>query len=39
MKFGLDVSTAGEYADPRCLADLAVEAEAASWDGFFLQEP
>jgi alkanesulfonate monooxygenase SsuD/methylene tetrahydromethanopterin reductase-like flavin-dependent oxidoreductase (luciferase family) len=36
MQFGLDVSTAGSYADPRVLADLAVEAEAAGWDGFFL---
>ncbi|HEY7092939.1 MAG TPA: LLM class flavin-dependent oxidoreductase [Ktedonobacterales bacterium] len=36
MKFGLDVPTTGEYADPRTLAQLAIEAEAAGWDGFFL---
>ena len=36
MKFGLDVPTTGEYADPRVLAQLASEAEAAGWDGFFL---
>lgn len=36
MKFGLDVATAGSYADPRVLAELAVEAEAAGWDGFFV---
>jgi alkanesulfonate monooxygenase SsuD/methylene tetrahydromethanopterin reductase-like flavin-dependent oxidoreductase (luciferase family) len=36
MKFGLDVPTTGEYADPRMLAQLAGEAEAAGWDGFFL---
>ena len=36
MKYGLDVSTAGEYSDPRLLAELAVEAEQAGWDGFFL---
>jgi alkanesulfonate monooxygenase SsuD/methylene tetrahydromethanopterin reductase-like flavin-dependent oxidoreductase (luciferase family) len=36
MKYGLDVSTAGEYADPCILADLALEAEQAGWDGFFL---
>jgi alkanesulfonate monooxygenase SsuD/methylene tetrahydromethanopterin reductase-like flavin-dependent oxidoreductase (luciferase family) len=36
MKYGLDVPTTGEYADPRTLAQLASEAEAAGWDGFFL---
>lgn len=36
MKFGLDVSTTGEFADPRVLAQLAQEAEAAGWDGFFI---
>jgi alkanesulfonate monooxygenase SsuD/methylene tetrahydromethanopterin reductase-like flavin-dependent oxidoreductase (luciferase family) len=36
IKFGLDVSTVGEYADPRILADLAAGAEVAGWDGFFV---
>ena len=36
MKYGLDVPTTGEYADPRTLAQLASEAETAGWDGFFL---
>lgn len=36
MKFGLDVATDGEWSDPRLLVDLAVEAEKAGWDGFFL---
>jgi alkanesulfonate monooxygenase SsuD/methylene tetrahydromethanopterin reductase-like flavin-dependent oxidoreductase (luciferase family) len=36
MKYGLDVSTASTYSDPRILADLAAEAEAAGWDGFFV---
>jgi len=36
MQYGLDVPTTGEYADPRVLAQLASEAEAAGWDGFFL---
>jgi alkanesulfonate monooxygenase SsuD/methylene tetrahydromethanopterin reductase-like flavin-dependent oxidoreductase (luciferase family) len=36
MKFGLDVPTTGEYADPRVLAELAAEAEVAGWDGFFV---
>ena len=36
MKFGLDVPTTGAYADVRALALLAVEAEAAGWDGFFV---
>ena len=38
MKHGLDVFIHGEYADPRKLADLAVEAEEAGWDGFFVQD-
>jgi len=36
MQYGIDVSTAGSYANPRTLADLAVEAEEAGWDGFFV---
>jgi alkanesulfonate monooxygenase SsuD/methylene tetrahydromethanopterin reductase-like flavin-dependent oxidoreductase (luciferase family) len=36
MQFGLDVPTTGEYADPRTLAQLAAEAEAMGWDGFFV---
>ncbi len=36
MKYALDCSTAGTYADARLLADLAAEAEQAGWDGFFL---
>jgi alkanesulfonate monooxygenase SsuD/methylene tetrahydromethanopterin reductase-like flavin-dependent oxidoreductase (luciferase family) len=36
MKYGLDVSTAGEYSNPRTLAELATEAEQAGWDGFFV---
>jgi alkanesulfonate monooxygenase SsuD/methylene tetrahydromethanopterin reductase-like flavin-dependent oxidoreductase (luciferase family) len=36
MQFGLDVPTTGEYADPRTLAQLAAEAEATGWDGFFV---
>lgn len=36
MKFGLDIATAGEWGDVRLLTELAVEAEAAGWDGFFV---
>jgi alkanesulfonate monooxygenase SsuD/methylene tetrahydromethanopterin reductase-like flavin-dependent oxidoreductase (luciferase family) len=36
MKFGLDIPTTGDYADARVLAELAVEAETAGWDGFFI---
>src|SRR6266566_128959 len=36
MKYGLDIPTAGTYADPRILAELAAEAEEARWDGFFI---
>ncbi|MDG4820598.1 LLM class flavin-dependent oxidoreductase [Asanoa sp. WMMD1127] len=38
MRFGLDVPVNGPYADPRLLAEMAAEAEAAGWDGFFLQD-
>lgn len=36
MRYGVDVPTTGEYADARVLADLAADAEAAGWDGFFI---
>jgi alkanesulfonate monooxygenase SsuD/methylene tetrahydromethanopterin reductase-like flavin-dependent oxidoreductase (luciferase family) len=35
-RFGLDVGTTGEWSDPGTLVELAIEAEAAGWDGFFL---
>ena len=34
--FGLGVPNGGDFADPRRIAELATEAEAAGWDGFFL---
>jgi alkanesulfonate monooxygenase SsuD/methylene tetrahydromethanopterin reductase-like flavin-dependent oxidoreductase (luciferase family) len=36
MKFGLDVPTTGAYADARVQAQLALEAQTAGWDGFFV---
>jgi hypothetical protein len=36
MKFGLDLPIHGPYSDPNLLLEIAVEAEAAGWDGFFL---
>ncbi len=36
MKFGLDVPTTDAYGDARILAQLAVDAENAGWDGFFI---
>jgi alkanesulfonate monooxygenase SsuD/methylene tetrahydromethanopterin reductase-like flavin-dependent oxidoreductase (luciferase family) len=36
MRFGLDVATIGEWSEPRRLVELAVAAEAAGWDGFFV---
>ena len=36
MRFGIDLTIFGEYGDPALLVDLALEAEAAGWDGFFL---
>jgi len=36
MRFGLSVQNFGPYGDPRLLADLARDADAAGWDGFFV---
>src|SRR5215467_9968334 len=38
MKYGLDVSITGAYADANLLADLAALAEEAGWDGLFVQD-
>jgi alkanesulfonate monooxygenase SsuD/methylene tetrahydromethanopterin reductase-like flavin-dependent oxidoreductase (luciferase family) len=36
VQFAFNVPNFGPYHDPRLVAGLAVEAEAAGWDGFFL---
>jgi probable F420-dependent oxidoreductase len=36
MKFGMNVPIFGEYADVRLLAEMAADAEAAGWDGFWI---
>src|SRR6266571_3257882 len=36
MKFAIYVPNFGEFGDARILADLAAEAEATGWDGFFI---
>lgn len=36
MRFGLHVPQMGAFAEPRDLVDLAVRAETAGWDGFFV---
>lgn len=36
MKFAINIPNFGDYSDPKKLADLALEAEKAGWDGFFL---
>jgi alkanesulfonate monooxygenase SsuD/methylene tetrahydromethanopterin reductase-like flavin-dependent oxidoreductase (luciferase family) len=36
MKYGLLAANIGSYSDARAVADLAAEAEAAGWDGFFI---
>lgn len=36
MRYGISVPNLGEYYQPHLLAELAYEAEAAGWDGFFL---
>src|SRR3954468_18911479 len=38
MQFGLDISPAGEWGDPRGLAELAALAERSGWDGVFLED-
>jgi alkanesulfonate monooxygenase SsuD/methylene tetrahydromethanopterin reductase-like flavin-dependent oxidoreductase (luciferase family) len=38
MLFGLALPTGGECGDPRVLVELAELAEAAGWDGVFLEE-
>ena len=36
MKFGIDLPNYGKFGDPALLLELAIEAESAGWDGFFL---
>jgi len=36
MHFGLSIPAFADFSDPRALAELAHEAEAAGWDGFFI---
>ena len=36
MRHGVTLPPMGELGDPRVLVELAVQAEAAGWDGFFL---
>jgi alkanesulfonate monooxygenase SsuD/methylene tetrahydromethanopterin reductase-like flavin-dependent oxidoreductase (luciferase family) len=35
MHYGFVIPNFGDYGDPRLLAELAREAEAADWEGFF----
>ena len=36
MRFGVDIPNFGAFADVRFVADLARQAEALGWDGFFI---
>jgi alkanesulfonate monooxygenase SsuD/methylene tetrahydromethanopterin reductase-like flavin-dependent oxidoreductase (luciferase family) len=36
LRFGIDAANFGDYSDLRTMAELAFEAEEASWDGFFV---
>lgn len=36
MHYGVTTPNWGDYGDPRLLAELACEAEAAGWEGFFI---
>ncbi len=38
MKYGLALPTGGECGDPRFLVELAERAEAAGWEGVFLED-
>jgi alkanesulfonate monooxygenase SsuD/methylene tetrahydromethanopterin reductase-like flavin-dependent oxidoreductase (luciferase family) len=38
VQYGLSLPTGGECGDPRFLVDLAERAEAAGWDGLFLED-
>lgn len=38
IRYAIGVPTVGEYGDPRLIADLARDAEASGWDGFFIWE-
>ncbi|HET6319298.1 MAG TPA: LLM class flavin-dependent oxidoreductase, partial [Chloroflexota bacterium] len=38
IKFGLNLPNGGACADPRTLAEFAAVAEAAGWDGVFLED-
>jgi alkanesulfonate monooxygenase SsuD/methylene tetrahydromethanopterin reductase-like flavin-dependent oxidoreductase (luciferase family) len=38
MKYGLNLPNAGPCGDPRTLAEFAALAEAAGWDGVFLED-
>ena len=36
MRYAISSPSLGEYGEPRLLAELAQEAEAVGWDGFFI---
>ena len=36
MKYGLDIPISNEFSNPETLVEVAIEAEEAGWDGFFL---
>jgi alkanesulfonate monooxygenase SsuD/methylene tetrahydromethanopterin reductase-like flavin-dependent oxidoreductase (luciferase family) len=38
MRYGLDISSAGSWGDPRTMAEMAALAETSGWDGVFLED-
>ena len=36
MKFGLSLPNRGPFGDIHLIVDLAIQAEEADWDGFFI---
>jgi alkanesulfonate monooxygenase SsuD/methylene tetrahydromethanopterin reductase-like flavin-dependent oxidoreductase (luciferase family) len=39
MRYGICLSSVGEYSNPTLLAELAQEAEEVGWDGVFIWGP
>ena len=36
MKYAINIPNFGRYYNPNDIANIAIEAEKAGWDGFFL---
>ena len=36
MRYGIEITNLGDYADPRAVVRLARRAEASGWEGLFV---